>query len=196
MGLQEIKSLAFAFFWIDLLFLPAFQSVKLPFQGSLHHTKQYPDSWARNAKKSWIFQKIRLRNILRQECQASKYKTRRTLSCMYISKQLLQYLIFEEWDRKVFAFWKHETRPVFRMTSPAVWDRKSETVPNISARTPSLQSAKYDGWHGIHWDSCNTCCRCRKTKAVKPELSVFQFHSKAVPNTKSIMFNAKCIQFF
>ena len=74
MGLQEIKSLAFAFFWIDLLFLPAFQSVKLPFQGSLHHTKQYPDSWARNAKKSWIFQKIRLRNILRQECQASKYK--------------------------------------------------------------------------------------------------------------------------
>ena len=60
MGLQEIKSLAFAFFWIDLLFLPAFQSVKLPFQGSLHHTKQYPDSWARNAKKSWQFQKIEI----------------------------------------------------------------------------------------------------------------------------------------
>ena len=192
MGLQEIKSLAFAFFWIDLLFLPAFQSVKLPFQGSLHHTKQYPDSWARNAKKVEY-----LKNQTKKypETGMSSFKIQNT-SCMYISKQLLQYLISEEWDRKVFAFWKHETRPVFRMTSPAVWDRKSETVPNISAHTPSLLSAKYDGWHGIHWDSCNTCCRRRKTKAIKPELSVFQFHSKAVPNTKSIMFNAKCIQFF
>ena len=115
MGLQEIKSLAFAFFWIDLLFLPAFQSVKLPFQGSLHHTKQYPDSWARNAKKSWIFQKIRLRNILRQECQASKYKYKELyLACIfqnnfyntwYSRNETEKYLLFENMKRDQFSAW-------------------------------------------------------------------------------------------
>ena len=126
MRLQEIRGILWletyvffpALFWIVSLFPRAFQSVKIPLQGSVHHTKRYPQPRMSSFK---IFSTAGWKSVFFSFFMQVYYRTALNLC-----------LICEEWDGKVFVFWKHKTQIVFCMTTPAVWDGKSETVPNIS----------------------------------------------------------------